>query len=74
MHQMLQRTQTDAEAEGEALPMIYWKGRGSRGGAGVKPGPGYRSSTISLPRIMFIPQVQVNSPGSCGVNSIGVVR
>ena len=30
-------------------------------------------STISFPRIMFIPQVKVNSPGSSGVNSMGVV-
>ena len=30
-------------------------------------------STMSLPRIMFIPQVKVNSPVLSGVNSMGVV-
>ena len=30
-------------------------------------------STISLPRIMFISHVKMNSPALSGVNSIGVV-
>src|SRR3712207_5450176 len=33
----------------------------------------YAGCTTSLPRSMFIPQVQVNSPGLSGVNSTGVV-
>ena len=43
----------------------------SRGRSYPPRAPG--SSTTSFPRIMFIPQVNVYSPGSSGVNSIAVV-
>lgn len=48
---------------------VSWTFRARRQGSARRA----HSSTMIFPRIMFIPQVNANSPGSEGVNSTVVV-